>query len=98
MRLQFLELERRFGKDIKDTSRSRNVLAGIVQSPIAIENCYKMNEKQWLNAFKHYSTERDHFAEDYLKGGRQELATAFKSTVKQFPNEDKLRIIEKVVK
>lgn len=97
VRIQYLELERKFGKHIKDSHRSRKVLAGMVQSPISIDRCYKMNEKQWLNAFKRYSTERDHFAEDYLKGGKQELATTFKSTVKQFPNDDKVSIITRAL-
>jgi len=97
VRTQYLELERKFGKHIKDSHRSRKVLAGVVQSPISIDRCYKMNEKQWLNAFRRYSTERDHFAEDYLKGGKQELATAFKSTVKQFPNDDKVSVITKAL-
>lgn len=95
---EFLQLERKFGILKKEENRSRKIMAGIVHSPIEFERCQRMNIKQWLKAFKRYSTERNPFEGDHLKGGLEELARAFKSTVIAEADSNKLIIITKALK
>lgn len=95
---EFRELVERFKDlDTTDPRKVRNGLAGIVHSPIPNDVCHKMGVKHWLRAFRTYDRDVNRWGKDFLKGSLQELANAFQSTVAQYPNNDKLQIIEDVL-
>jgi hypothetical protein len=97
LRRSFQELQRKFIK-CKDKRRRRSVIAGTVYSPIPSKAYQFMNKAQWLQSFRQYNrNNRDRWGDDFLKGGLDELASAFQNTVKEHPTPEKLEIIQSAI-
>ncbi|KFF16522.1 AAA family ATPase [Flavobacterium hydatis] len=89
------ELDRKF-KNFKETYSSGNLLAGIVRKPLNNQAYNKMTATQWLSSFRIYDSERDAFAEDFLKGGLREHSWAFKDHARNYPKRS-VEIIEQAI-
>ncbi|PZO33526.1 MAG: hypothetical protein DCE86_04400 [Flavobacteriaceae bacterium] len=96
LKKSFLELQRKFpGR--KDIPKRRNVIAGTVHSPIPINAQAFMKKKHWLKSFKKYDRDERRWGQDFLKGGKTELSSAFRSEVEKNPSLDKLGTITAVI-
>lgn len=96
LKKSYLELQRKF-PERKDIPKSRNVLAGVVHSPIPVNAHEFMKKKHWLLSFKKYDCDTRRWGEDFLKGGKTELLSAFRSAVEKTPSADMLNTIVAVI-
>lgn len=93
LKRQLQELKRRFGP-YQDKSSTGSVLAGVVQRPLQAEAYEKMSVEQWLNSFRRYSSDRDPFGGDFLKGGIEEHSYAFREAAGKADPERMYSLVE----
>lgn len=93
LKRQLQELERRFGPYL-DKSNTGPVLAGVVRWPLPAQAYEKMSVDQWLRSFRRYSSNRDPFDGDFLKGGIEEHSNAFRETAGKADAEKMFTLVE----
>jgi hypothetical protein len=92
----FLELKRRFPQ-YQDIGRSSSGMAGYISSPVPDSAHKRMKNRDWIKAFRKYHKDRDRYGDNFLKGGIDDLASAFYSFVKDEPVVAKLDIIKNCI-
>ncbi|MCF2489927.1 hypothetical protein [Dyadobacter sp. CY347] len=92
----FLELKRRFPR-YQDIGRSSSGMAGYISSPVPDSAHKRMKNRDWIRAFRKYHKDRDRYGDSFLKGGIDDLASAFHSFVKDEPVVEKLDIIKNCI-
>ncbi|TCD00271.1 AAA family ATPase [Pedobacter frigidisoli] len=93
LKRQLQELERKFGP-YQDKSKTGPVLAGVVRRPLPPGAYEKMSIEQWLRSFRRYSSDRDPFGGDFLKGGIEEHSNAFRDTAGKADAEKMFNLVE----
>lgn len=77
------ELRRKFPD--KEIAQPHHNEAYIVESPIEQNQLVKMNDQQWLKAFKRYNSEFTIMGRDFAKGGSRVLSQKLEIVVKKEP-------------
>lgn len=97
LKTSFMELKRKFLKE-RDKPMRRSVIAGAVHSPLPVSAHDFMKKKHWLSSFRKYNSDVNRWGDDFLKGGKTELSSAFRNSVEKQPSVEKLEIINAVIK